>query len=61
MITKGHLLAMICDLAAEIDTLRVDMDELEREVHRPRPPKKGTNIDGVRRGRGRPRGSKSKR
>lgn len=32
MISKRHLLEMICDLASELDTIHLDIEALEREV-----------------------------
>lgn len=58
MITKRQLLGMICDLATELDDLRDDVRTLEKEVHKPKPIKRGTNTDGVKRKPGRPKKQK---
>lgn len=58
MITKRQLLNMICDLASELDSLRDAICELEKEVRKPKPIKRGTNTDGIKRKPGRPKKQK---
>lgn len=55
MLTKNKLLGMICDLADELDEMHIRLKELETEVHKPKPIKRGTNTDGVKRKPGRPK------
>lgn len=58
MLTKRVLLDMLCGLSSEIDGLTDRVETLEKEVHKPKPIKKGENIDGVKRKPGRPRKQK---
>lgn len=55
MTTKKQLLAMICDLSFKLDEVHRRIEQLEDEIYKPKPIKKGENIDGVKRKPGRPR------
>lgn len=55
MLTKNKLLDLICDLAADIEEAQDRIANLEKEVYKPKPIKRGTNTDGVKRKPGRPR------
>lgn len=54
ILRKNHLLAMLLDLSDELLDLREKVEELEQEVHKPKPVKRGTNVDGVKKKPGRP-------
>lgn len=58
MITKKTLLSYIYDVWGEMDALESRIDKLEREARKPRPSKRGTNVDGVKKKAARPRKSK---
>lgn len=55
MITKKVLLSYIYDIWGEIDALESRIDKLEKESRKPKPIKRGTNTDGVKKKVGRPR------
>lgn len=57
-ITKKVLLAMICDLNDEIDCLQNEIEDIKKTLEKPKPIKRGENIDGVKRKPGRPRKTK---
>lgn len=58
MVTKKHLLAMICDLSGELDALYTRLTDIEHDLYRPKPIKRGTNTDGIKRKIKRPRKQK---
>ena len=54
MLTKNKLLDLMCGLAADIEKAQDRIANLEKEVYKPKPIKRGTNTDGVKRKPGRP-------
>lgn len=55
MLTKNRILGLICDLAADIEETQDRITNLEKEVYKPKPIKRGSNTDGAERKPGRPR------
>lgn len=58
MLTKRVLLEMVIELSSELEGLEDRIDTLEREVRKPKPIKRGENVDGVKRKPGRPKKQK---
>lgn len=58
MITKKALLNYIYDIWGDMEVLESRIDKLEREARKPKPIKRGTNTDGVKKKVGRPRKNK---
>ena len=55
MVTKKMLLTLIADLDMKYDVLYDRVKLLEKEMSKPKPVRRGENIDGVKRRPGRPR------